>query len=299
MVECKKAASISADEFFSGYLNRGARSADLHFRKIRSDTTTAISLRRVVLRTRTSIVALTPDEFKVYYERFAELQTISDSRGFNHIAGFHGVPGEWCHQQFPYDTFLPWHRAYLYWLELHFLDGSAFETDFKTLALSYWDWTSQDSHREGIPSRFLLPDTYSLSKSRIKSISGANASGPQDRDSVRNPLKPEELPSLADVLKYLNEPDFLAFSNKLETGAHNNVHGWIGGDMAQVAYAAYDPIFYAHHCMIDKIWHVWQNKHGNSTVPNSILDTVLAPFPMTVRDTLDIKKLGYNYPNDL
>ena len=37
-------------------------------------------------------------------------------RGFDDFAGWHGVPLGWC--QHHDALFLPWHRAYLYWLEL-------------------------------------------------------------------------------------------------------------------------------------------------------------------------------------
>ena len=51
-------------------------------------------------------------------------EALRDNRGYNHIAGFHGAPDWYCwHHQFSRKTplqarlFLPWHRAYLWWLE--------------------------------------------------------------------------------------------------------------------------------------------------------------------------------------
>ena len=59
----------------------------------------------------------------------AAIQALSDNRGFNFIAGFHGAPAWYCwHHQFSRRTpvqarlFLPWHRAYLWWLEQSLLD---------------------------------------------------------------------------------------------------------------------------------------------------------------------------------
>ena len=65
--------------------------------------------------------------------------------------------------------------------------------------------------------------------------------------------------------------------------------------MASVATAAYDPIFWAHHCMIDRLWYLWQLDHAGAGIPARLLDRALAPFPMTVRDTLDVTRLGYDY----
>ena len=64
--------------------------------------------------------------------------------------------------------------------------------------------------------------------------------------------------------------------------------------MTLISVAAYDPIFWAHHAMIDRLWYLWQiATHGGQ--PTSILDRALPPFPLTVRDTLDISRLGYGY----
>jgi tyrosinase len=59
--------------------------------------------------------------------------------------------------------------------------------------------------------------------------------------------------------------------------------------------AAYDPIFFAHHCMIDRLWYLWQVRHGNSRIPSDLLDLSLIPFGKTFRDVLDVQRLGYEY----
>jgi tyrosinase len=88
--------------------------------------------------------------------------------------------------------------------------------------------------------------------------------------------------------------DFGDFSAQVEQ-LHNDVHVWVGGHMGQIPYAAFDPIFWAHHCMIDRLWYLWQLRHPGATLPASLLNRALAPFPLTVRDTLDITQLGYDY----
>jgi tyrosinase len=96
------------------------------------------------------------------------------------------------------------------------------------------------------------------------------------------------------VQSVLQLPDFLDFQGQLE-GIHNSVHVWVGGTMGQIPWAAYDPIFWAHHAMIDRLWRLWQLHHPNPTFPPGLLTTALPPFAMTVADTLDIKLLGYDY----
>ena len=102
------------------------------------------------------------------------------------------------------------------------------------------------------------------------------------------------LPSVDDVEAVLQLSDFVDFTTQLE-GLHNNVHVWTGGHMGQIAYAAFDPVFWAHHCMIDRIWRLWQLRHPGSLPPASILDQALPPFRMTVRQTLSVTALGYDY----
>ena len=47
--------------------------------------------------------------------------------------------------------------------------------------------------------------------------------------------------------------------------------------------------------MIDRIWALWQQKHGNSGISSNVLDLALEPFNLRVRDVLDIHELGYEY----
>jgi tyrosinase len=88
--------------------------------------------------------------------------------------------------------------------------------------------------------------------------------------------------------------DFLTFQTQLES-IHDGIHIWVGGTMESIPTAAYDPIFWAHHSMIDRVWYLWQLEHPGAGVPAHLLDRALAPFPMTVRDTLDVTHLGYDY----
>ena len=165
----------------------------------------------------------------------------------------------------------------------------------------------------------------------------------------------------------LNAPNYTVFSNttsaaewneNLESGAlpivplespHNSIHLAVGGydvpsgpnegdfspitgangDMGENDTAALDPIFYFHHCFVDRVFWLWQQRHGctdhfdiipgypgtNSvdsqgptpgTAPNSwlTLDSPLDPFRImdrgsmrayTSRDCINIEKLGYTY----
>ena len=56
----------------------------------------------------------------------------------------------------------------------------------------------------------------------------------------------------------------------LDNGLHGNVHVLTGNgtNMGSVPFAANDPVFWAHHCNIDRLWASW-NKDPNRVNPNT------------------------------
>lgn len=99
---------------------------------------------------------------------------------------------------------------------------------------------------------------------------------------------------------------FADFTSQLQN-VHDYIHGWtggtgpngVGGDMGVVATSAFDPVFWAHHAMIDRLWYLWQLKWGTNNIPPDYLDKTLAPFAYTVRDVLDVHTLGYDYASSV
>ena len=54
-------------------------------------------------------------------------------------------------------------------------------------------------------------------------------------------------------------------------------------------------LFWSHHCMIDRIWYMWQLKQGINNISPELLPIVLQPFSLTVKDVLNINAIGYEY----
>jgi tyrosinase len=238
------------------------------------------------LVTRVSVDTLSDAALALLRQGYAAMQAISDNRGFNAISGIHGIPGFYCHRDDR--VFLPWHRAYLYNFEQYLQDRAT------GAAIPWWDWTSDVSHSVGIPSAFgAIKDPAGNPNPLLKSHI-LEPTYHLDRDTTRQPHPPKKLPTAAQVDGVLALPDFADFSEKLEQ-IHNQIHLWVAGDMGNVPHAAFDPIFYSHHAMIDRVWYLWQVKNAPGSMPPDLLDQVLPPFNMTVRDVLDISKLGYQY----
>lgn len=103
-----------------------------------------------------------------------------------------------------------------------------------------------------------------------------------------------QLPTRDEIRDLIAIRDFGTFTDRLDS-IHGGVHVWVGGHMSDIAFAAFDPIFWFHHGMVDRIWRLWQLRHGRAGPPESIRDRALRPFEMTVADTLSVTRLGYDY----
>lgn len=250
---------------------------------------------------RRAVRLLSDAELAALRRAFAEVMALNDDRGYQFFAGLHGLPPPfYCEHGNP--LFLPWHRAYLYMLE------QALQDRVPGVAIPWWDWSSPASREEGIPAAYALPETdgapnplfaadvglppdmIALVRSRLP---GAISDDDPPR-TLRDPDSPGDLPDAATVQALLEAPTFEDFSLRMED-VHNFLHVWVGGSMAQVPTAAFDPIFWTHHAMVDRLWYLWQMRHPGQTPSAQLMGQVLAPFRMTVADTLNINDLGYDY----
>jgi tyrosinase len=243
----------------------------------------------VALKHRRSATLLTAGQLAQLRQAFRAVMAIGDDRGYQHHAGIHGLPlPMYCTHGSP--LFLAWHRAYLYFFE------KALQDQVPGATLTWWDWSIH--HDQGLPlayERDQAPDGQPnpLVGSQIQPA-GREPGG--TAHTVREPGGPgaPPLPGQHVVQELLRLTDFLDFQAQLED-VHNGVHVWVGGTMSDIYTAAYDPIFWAHHAMIDRLWRLWQLRHPQAGVPATLLHRALPPFPMTVAETLNATALGYDY----
>jgi tyrosinase len=104
--------------------------------------------------------------------------------------------------------------------------------------------------------------------------------------------------STVDTLKWLMAaPTHTEFSQRCWR-VHDNVHVWVGGEMSDPNWAAFDPLFWAHHAMVDRLWRIWQQGNQGADPGPDLIDrpmTFLKSPSFTVREVLDVTKLGYDY----
>jgi tyrosinase len=269
-------------------------------------------------RLRKSIDNLGGAELAALRDAYGKMMAISDNRGWAHYAGFHGIPeGDCWHHgrigfgdtQLPYDLFLPWHRAYLTAFELAVRDQNAAAT------VPWWDWSSPASDPSGIPKAFADPTLSGGAPNPLASapippypdLNPFTRRFPgQGLDSDGNPVNRPFPVSPDDVTAVLGLTSFPDFTEQVQN-LHDGIHGWVGGmvlgddgqpvsgEMGSIVASAYDPIFWSHHCMIDRLWYLWQLRNGVDEIPPNYLDMSLSPFPLQVKDVLNITSLGYEY----
>jgi hypothetical protein len=162
---------------------------------------------------------------------------LNDPTSWGFQANVHGMPGPrtnplWKRCEHGTLLFLAWHRGYLYFFER--MLRKAAEDD--TLTLPYWDWTASPA----VPLAYRDP---------------ANATNPlfHERDINDGSLIPSQF-VVDDLNTAIAQTGFNGFSPSLEESPHGQVHVFVGGDMGSVPTSARDPIFWLHHCNIDRLW---------------------------------------------
>jgi tyrosinase len=243
----------------------------------------------VRLKVRQNIDTLSATELADFRRAIKGAMALNDNRGYEYFAGWHGVPLGWCQHHDP--LFLPWHRAYLYWLEL------ALQSQVPGVTLPWWDWTKGTT----IPAAYTVAQVDGsdnpLAKAEIKVFGTAHQDG-WPTETSRDPGEFPEVPGPPYQQEWahaMQADNYTDFSQRIWT-VHDTLHVWVGGTMSEVDFAAYDPVFFAHHANVDRAWRIWQSAHPGANPPADILDVSLQTDPaMKVQTTLDVRNLGYEY----
>ena len=191
----------------------------------------------VPVRHRQSVTEMAPAALAELRAAFCELQSIDDERGYQHLAGLHGLPLPFhCDRANGQPAFLPWHRAYLYRFEL------ALRATGHDVMLPWWDWVTV----RRIPIAYQpLPNGENPlqsvdinARAREQGMRGTgDLSNAEEVRLARIPGTIREpgrggsrLPTAREIEAVMAYGDFASFSSKLED-YHGNVHVWVGGHM--------------------------------------------------------------------
>lgn len=179
--------------------------------------------------------------------------------------------------------FYPWHRKFLGNLEKEL---QAIDPD---IALPYWDSTSEQSASA-------LPWTAAFMGG-----TGDPVSGPFQPWGIERALGVSgSLPSAGTVSGNQGLTPYSSHWGPAE-GTHGSPHVWVGGNMV-TARSPEDPIFFLHHCFVDKWWSDWQLAHPSENAyqgtGSSSPTSSMPPWSTQPVDVLDTLSLDYVYDTD-
>ena len=190
--------------------------------------------------------------------------------------------------------FLPWHRAYLN----HFEDICRKLSGDESFALPYWNWTLNPQ----------IPSALWESGSPLNHA----------RDADQNSSVEDEFVGVDVLNRIMRKADFEGLGSRrasaprggsgggsgtLESSPHNRVHVFTGGDMASFM-SPLDPVFWLHHCNVDRIWASWNDIGNINPSDPAFADFVLddnfvdrdgQAVDVKISAVYDTQGLGYTY----
>ena len=203
------------------------------------------------------------------------------------------------------------------------------------MSLPYWDWTVDNSKNSSLWNGSFMGGDGSLND-RDRVTTGPFAYNndwpltilPSDETDpfLKRALgRASQLPTSTDVnkaLQYLpydlepwdgipEDPNYPGFRKGMEFSIHGPAHAWVGGSM-DGSCAPNDPVFWLHHCNVDRLWAQWQSSNpgwpylpptGSTPLPGQCLDDPMPPwdsgtFSPTPHSVLDHRALGYQYDGE-
>lgn len=154
--------------------------------------------------------------------------------------------------------FWAWHRMYLYWFERIIRHQSG----MYDWALPYWDYDWEagvsvySATRAQIPAPFRTPAVPANPLWDGTRDGGLNGGGS---------LLPTSTATAAGFIP----TSYAGAQGAFQGTPHNVVHTDVCGNMCGFTTAGLDPLFWLHHCEIDRLWNLWLAKGGGRSSPTS------------------------------
>ncbi len=238
---------------------------------------------------RKNIRNLTATELTAYKNGVAVMQSrpITDPTSWAYQAAIHGtytmpVQAAWNSCQHDTMHFLSWHRLYLCFFERILRAASG----MPSLGLPYWNYSdSTDPFARQLPAPFRTP------------IGSSNPLYVASRNSALNSggyLAPSAV-SLTSVLP--GPTDFFTLTDNINGTPHGDVHIAISGWMSAFETAGQDPIFWLHHCNIDRLWNRWISGGGGRQNPTIDAAWLYTPFIFFDENGKQVKVTGADLMN--
>jgi tyrosinase len=177
-----------------------------------------------------------------------------------------------CTHASPY--FTTWHRWYLYYFE-RICREMCKDASF---TLPYWNYASNIGSSLQLPAKFQDSSTRLYFDDRGLGFANPQGTGTQNVAMNNGGYMPYPLidygPSLTATVIFPSDTTFydpsnpayykMGFTGRVECVPHDMVHDSVGGWMGNVPSSAGDPVFFVHHCQIDRLYASWEAEPGVS-----------------------------------
>lgn len=229
-------------------------------------------------------LSATSDDVVAFGEGLALMKRRRDDRSWLRQNTIHARNGQ--HNN---GLFLPWHRLQLLHLE-QIIAGLTGHTKF---AMPYWDAQEHNT----LPTWITTPGALLYERQRAPGVHSL------DFNAARWARSP--------YMARLTSDDFQTFAGRLPAGAgmvegygHNYIHELVGGLMKRLTTAATDPIFWMHHCNVDRVWATWHASQSANVYPADWTARTVNGFvggqgedtgDWRVGSVLETRPLGYGY----
>jgi hypothetical protein len=180
--------------------------------------------------------------------------------------------------------FLPWHRVYTAHYECELIrvlsadpvtqaaaaKNQLFKFALDNFALPYWDWTvnpalptefiGKAADGSSLDPKFLHEQFEDFSEARSMLTFDNSANGPVGRATIDRAMAITDFYGFGSFPSVgTNGPSDRRSQGLLEQSPHNHIHATMGGIMGSFL-SPMDPIFWLHHCNVDRLWSMWMNK---------------------------------------
>jgi tyrosinase len=190
-----------------------------------------------------------------------------------------------CRHRKPY--FFAWHRGFLRYFELIVREISG----HPNFALPYWDYYKNPK----LPQIFAKP---TLADGSANPLFWSNRASNVVKGLSYTPFGPA-------ITTFPWGPAD-SFEDLTERNPHGHVHDQVGGSMGNVPTAPADPVFWVHHCNVDRYWSAWlaagAGRHmppaGDSWWNQTFYYDLDRSWKAPVRSMVDTRNLGYTYDDE-
>ena len=209
------------------------------------------------IRRAASSLSSADDDILAFAEGVKIMKRRSDSLSWaaqNRLHAQRAEHGNW--------RFLPWHRLQV----AHMERIIAQVTGHAGFAMPYWDWQVD----RFLPPWVLDPTSPLYEPDRdpaVETLDFQKARFAQSRDVAR---------VADDGFETFCGRDRAA--GRVEAYGHNIIHMLVGGLMGSTRTAALDPVFWLHHCNVDRVWATWHQKNGDLSYPRPWKDVSMSGF---------------------